>query len=74
MGEAGPTQWAVCSQMFAFSMFVMWKEQESWTVGWPKEKMLVERGLEKFFPASRGGGWHLSLVPERGQGLPWGAG
>lgn len=43
-------------------------------VGWPKEEMLVERGFEKFFPASRGGGWHLSLVPEHGQGLPWGAG
>lgn len=41
--------------------------------GMPKEEMLVERGFEKFFPASRGGGWHLSL-PERGQGLPWGAG
>lgn len=27
----------------------------------PKEEMLVERGFEKFFPASRGGGWHLSL-------------
>lgn len=23
MGEAGPPRWAMCSQMFAFSMFVM---------------------------------------------------
>ena len=48
-----------------------WEERESWIIGCPKEETLVERGLEKFLPTSKGGRWYLPVIR---RACPWGAG